>query len=70
MERDPDFVFPIEAVAQFFTALGAAMILMDDAPLEERTSTHFLGAVDHWLRNPHPDSIGFVVHNVEQLRIL
>lgn len=70
MEPDPEFVFPIEAVAQFFIGLATAMVAMDDAPLEERTSNLLLGAVHHFVRKPHPDSIGIVVHNVEQLSIL
>ena len=61
---------PLEAVAQFFTALATAIMMMDRVSLEERTSKNFLEAVEYWLRKPNPDSFGYLVRNAAEISTL
>ena len=70
MEDHPDVAFPVEAVAQFFTALSTAIMMIDRVPLEQRTSKNFLDALDYWARNPNPASLRPLVQNATEIRTL
>ncbi len=49
----PELPFTNGAVAQFFTALGTAIMQIDRVPREELTSNNFLEAVAYYRQNPN-----------------